>query len=298
MQKNFLYRPSCELCGSDKKIVLFFKEFIDPDVWNFLETYYDGTIKKEDLASATYELAKCSKCGFIWQAYILNEDMMKKLYSLWILPEKSLAKKREADKAFFAGYAREVQNISSFFSKKPFEIDVMDFGMGWGYWCLMAKAFGYKVRGFEIAKDRVEFVRENGIDVIENFSDITANKYDFINAEQVFEHVSSPLSMLKLLVSSLEDGGVVKISVPNGRGIGQKVSKPSWRVSKDSVQPLEHINCFTHQTLVKFGKLAGLELMKQPFLPDCAFSLKSCIKIFLKKFYSQYLGTSLYFRKV
>lgn len=297
MHKNFVYRPSCELCGSDEKVILFSKEFIDPLVWNFLESYYGRRVAKDDLEGAKYEIAKCSDCGFIWQAHILNKEMMKKLYSTWILPEQSLLKKESADIALFTGYAREAQNIFFLLSKKCFEISVLDFGMGWGYWCQMAKAFGYSVSGFEISKERIEFARKNGIDVIENLDDAATRKFDFINAEQVFEHIANPLSTLKTLASSLNKKGVIRISVPNGRDIERKISKPGWKVSKNSIHPLEHINCFTHKTLIKFGEAAGLELIKQPFLTSNKLGLESYVKGIFKKYYKQLFSTSLYFRK-
>jgi len=263
-----------------------------------LDEYYEGRINKSDLTDGKYEIVKCSECGFIWQAYILNDELMEKLYSVWISSEHSLIKKKCADFSLFSGYAREVESIHRFFpSKKPFEIDVLDFGMGWRYWCLMAKAFGYNVSGFEISKKRIEFARKNGIDVIENFSEITTRKFDFINAEQVFEHIPNPLQTMRFLVHSLKNEGIIRISVPNGRGIEQELAKPRWNPSKNAIHPLEHINCFTHQTLVKFGELAGLELIRQPFLLSHRYNLKSYIKGVLGKYYRQYFGTSLYFKK-
>ncbi len=297
MKKNFIHRPNCELCASDKKTVLLSLEFTHPAVRSFLDEYYSGGIDKSDLDGGKYEICKCLNCGFVWQTYILNDEFMEKLYSVWILPRQSLDKKRCADSSLFCGYAREVEQISFLFSKKPFEIDILDFGMGWGYWCLMAKAFGYRVSGFEISKERIEFAKKNGVEVIENLSQIARRQFDFINAEAVFEHTPQPLANLKFLVESLKNGGVMRISVPNGKGVEQKLKKNKWRPDKGPIQPLEHINCFTHQMLVKFGKLAHLELMPQPFLSGHRYGLRSHLKGFLGKYYRQYFGTSLYFKK-
>ncbi len=297
MRKNFVYRANCELCGSNKKRVLFSEEFTNPLIWNFLEAYYQGRIDKSDLSGAQYEVVKCLECGFIWQIQILNDELTEKLYNTWISPGESCLKKKTADISVFSGYARQIEVLSFLLGKKPFEIDVLDFGMGWGYWCLMAKAFGYKASGFEISKERIEFAKKNGINVIENFSDITANQFDFINTEQVFEHVPNPIQTLKALARALKKEGLIKISVPNGRGIEQELTRPGWRPSKDAIHPLEHINCFTHQTLVKAGKLAGLELIRQPFLLGYRYNLKSYLKGILGKYYQQYFGTSLYFKK-
>ena len=160
MTKNFVLRPRCELCGSNEKKILLSKEFTHPSIGEFLNTYYEGRISKDDLAYGKYEIVKCSKCGFIWQADILNDELIEKLYSHWISPEQSLNKKRKADISLYAAYAREVENISFLLNRKPFEINVLDFGMGWGYWCLMAKAFGYNASGIELSTERIDFAKK------------------------------------------------------------------------------------------------------------------------------------------
>ena len=294
----FIYRSSCELCRSDRKKILLSKELTDHAVWDFLEPYYEGRINKSHLAGGKYEIAKCCQCGFIWQVYILNGEWMEKLYTFWISSEHSLKKKKYADISLFSGYAREVEIIAFLLSTRvPSEINVLDFGMGWGYWCLMAKAFGYNTWGFELSKERIEFARKNGIEVIENFSDIGVKRFDFINAEQVFEHIPNPLETLKLLVHSLRNKGIMRIAVPNGRGIEKELSNPGWKASKNGIHPLEHINCFTHRTIIKFGEAAGLEVMKQPFLSGHRHDFKSYIKGVIGKYYRQFFGTSLYFKK-
>lgn len=294
MTKNFIFRPYCELCQSDEKQILLSREFSHPSVWDFLATYYEGGIKKHDLVDGKYEIAKCAKCGFIWQTYILNDELMDKLYSVWISPEQSLIKKNHADITLYSAYAREVENISFLLNKKPFEINVLDFGMGWGYWCLMAKAFRYNVSGLELSQERTVFARENAINVI-GWSDISSARFDFINAEQVFEHLYNPVETLKLLVCSLRKGGFVRISVPDGRRIEQELRNPEWKASKNAVGPLEHINCFTHKTLLKLGELADLEA-KQPFPLSRGYNLGFYLKGILKKYYHRFFpGTRLYF---
>jgi 2-polyprenyl-3-methyl-5-hydroxy-6-metoxy-1,4-benzoquinol methylase len=297
---NFVYRPTCELCSSEKKTILFSKQFTDPAVWDFVEQCYQGRINKEDLKGSNYEISKCLKCGFIWQAYVANDEGMKKLfYNIKSPSENSLNKKRCADISLFSKYAKQAESIALLLSKKPFEIDVLDFGMGWGYWCLMAKAFGYNVSGFEISEERIEFARKRGIDVINKFDDLRNKNFDFIYSNQVFEHISNPLQALKSLVSSLKSKGIIYISVPNGKGIEQQLANPEWKASRNAIHPLEHINCFTHESLVHLGELAGLVLIKQPLSISLNYlSLKSYIRGLLGKRYKPYPVISLFFQKL
>lgn len=296
MTKNFIFRPYCELCQSDEKQILLSREFYHPSVWEFLATYYEGRINKHDLADGKYEIAKCSKCGFIWQTYILNDELIDKLYSVWISPEQSFIKKNQADVTLYSAYAREVEYISFLLNKKPFEINVLDFGMGWGYWCLMAKAFRYNVSGLELSQERTDFARENAINVI-GWSDISSDRFDFINAEQVFEHLSNPLETLKSLVRSLRKGGFIRISVPDGKEIEQELRNPEWKASKNAIQPLEHIDCFTHETLLRFGELADLKA-KQPLPLLHRYNLEFYLKEILRKSYHRFFpSTRLYFTR-
>lgn len=296
MRGNFISRSNCAVCGSDKKELLFSKPFIDPVVWDFLEKYYGGRIEKDDLGEGVYEIAKCLECEFIWQVYILNDEFMEKLYRDWISPEDSIKERRDAEISLYSGYAREMYAIACLLSRKPFKVNVLDYGMGWGYWCLMAKAFGYNVKGFEIDRKRIDFAKKNGIDVLENLQEIQTEKWDFINAMQIFEHLPDPKGTLDILAGCLKKGGAIRISVPNRKGIEQKLKKDGWKPSKNSLHPLEHINCFSHRLLIKFAETANLRLIKQPFMLGHRYSLKSYIKGIMGRYYRYYWGTSQYFQ--
>ena len=48
-------------------------------------------------------------------------------------------------------------------------------------------------------------------------------RFDFINTEQVFEHISEPLETLKELKTLLKPGGIIKISVPTADDINRRL---------------------------------------------------------------------------
>lgn len=267
MNDHFLYRAHCALCGSSRKNILISKDFTDPLVYGFIDQYYEGRVAKAILDGATYEVAKCFDCGFLWQTYILNDRMMTRLYDEWICPEESLSKKRCADISLYTRYANEARRISSVISRRPCEISVLDFGMGWGFWCLMAKAFGFNVYGFETSRERLEYAAKNGITVINEFSSLQEHGFDFINAEQVFEHLPNPVNTLRELANTLDNGGVIRIAVPDGENIEQDLRRRGWRASKNAIHPLEHINCFTNKTLKELGESAGLRTLDLSTMP-------------------------------
>lgn len=292
-KEKFYYRSHCPICYSEDKVILLSRDFTHSSVWGFLNGYYYGKIKIEDLSGVNFEIAKCKNCSFIWQANILNDTFMGKLYEEWIDSQESFLKKKHADKELFVKYASEIKKIINFFKKRPFEIKILDFGMGWGYWCQMAKAFGCDVIGLELSQKRIDFAKKNGIRVINNLEEISNNSLDFINTEHVFEHIANPLEVLKELWELLSDGGIIKIAVPNGRKIKRNIAKGNWHATKDALHPLEHINCFTNKTLIKLAHEVGLQLMRQPSFFVFPMNFKSIAKFF----FGRWIGTTLYFKK-
>lgn len=286
------YFPDCKVCGAGKPEILKSTAFLSPPVWDFLDAYYRGRLGKELFGDALFQVNKCHSCGFIWQANILGPEGMALLYGDWISPEESLAKKKNSDAAVFRDYAAQAQTIALLAGKKPIETEVLDFGMGWGFWCLMAKAHGYNVRGLEISKSRVAFARGNGIDVYENLALLSDRNYDFINTEQVFEHLDRPAETIRTIAGMLKPGGHVRISVPDGSGIEAKLRGTAWKAAKDAIHPLEHINCFTYPSLVKLGETAGLRPVRPPVTPN---SLKSLVKKTMGPLAPMPKGTTVYF---
>jgi len=294
---NFVYREKCVLCNSIRKRVLYSKKLIDQAVWDFLSDYYRNTLRKEDLIDGNYEIVKCNDCGFIGQAYVLKEELIDKLYEIWISAEQSFNKKREASTSLFVGYAADMVFLSNLMSKRPYEINVLDYGMGWGFWLLMAKAFGFNGKGFELSEGRAAFAERHGIEVIRKYDKLDQKQFDFVNAYQVFEHLSHPTETLRALVLSLKDKGIIRISVPDGRGIEKAISNPRWKPSKGPIQPLEHLNCFTHQTLIKLGEANGLRPMRLSIAQCLRGNLKFGPRSALGKYLHHHYGTAVFFAK-
>ncbi|MFN8449211.1 MAG: class I SAM-dependent methyltransferase [Anaerolineae bacterium] len=272
MLSDFVHRMACDVCGSDVYTILISKDYLDPAVVDFLASYYSQRIDLSILRDAHYEVARCSVCGFMWQTYILNDRNMQLLYDVWISEDDSLKKKTLAPLALRARYATEAYTIAELLRKPPHDVTVLDFGMGWGYWCLMAKSFGYRTYGAELSETRVQYATANGISVL-NLDTVSAGQFDFINSEQVFEHIPQPLMMLRTLVTTLKPSGVIRISVPDSERSVSQLASPDWKPAKDAFHPLEHINSFTHTSLIELGRRAGLRPLES--VPPIYFGVLS-----------------------
>jgi 2-polyprenyl-3-methyl-5-hydroxy-6-metoxy-1,4-benzoquinol methylase len=268
----FVERKACPSCRSID-VQDFYRSPLDENpIKKYLETFYSpqGGIDFNYLSGGSYILAECSTCGLIFQKEILSEALLEKLYGEWIDPSLVSAQHiLEDDLQHYASISQEVMQIISCFNSVPAKLDFFDFGMGLGQWALMAKAFGCNVSGLEVTKERVELAKANGIKVLD-WNEVAFCQFDFINTEQVFEHLANPLDTLTHLVQALKPDGILKISVPTAKDIERRLKIMDWsahKYSKNSlnpVAPLEHVNFFRRTSLMKMATLAGLKEVHIP----------------------------------
>jgi SAM-dependent methyltransferase len=141
--------------------------------------------------------------------------------------------------------------------------------MGWGKWTLMAKGFGCESYGTELSEERIKYATSNGINVIA-WDEIPKHSFDFINTEQVFEHIPNPLDTLIHLKNALKSDGVIKIIVPTANDIMRRLQIMDWtsqnstRNSLNPVAPPEHINYYRRRSLIRMAELAGMEEVSIP----------------------------------
>jgi SAM-dependent methyltransferase len=165
--------------------------------------------------------------------------------------------------SYYADYARVIHDVVGYKNRLPATLKVLDFAMGWGNWAMMAKAFGCDVYGSELSPQRIAHAQRSGIKII-SWDQIPLHEFDFINTDQVLEHVADPAGTLAHLKRALKPDGVIRVCVPDGRQIVSKLSAPVWTADKASpdslnaVAPLEHINCFTNKSLRRLGEMVAL----------------------------------------
>lgn len=267
VNSHFVIRESCPGCASTAVKTLYQQPFCEPPIKDYLTDFYSsrGKIEFEYLEGSEYILNECSSCGMIFQKQIPNNHLMDRLYGNWLDPEKTFNAHHKKDGLpYYAYYAQEIMQMIAYFNKTPSELKFFDFGMGWGRWALMAKAFGCDAYGSELSKERVEYAISNGLKVVQ-WEEIPKYKFHMINTEQVFEHIPEPLETLRHLKKSLAEGGLIKISVPTANNIEQRLNIMDWRAKKTTknslnpVAPLEHINFYRRNSIVKMAEIAGLK---------------------------------------
>jgi 2-polyprenyl-3-methyl-5-hydroxy-6-metoxy-1,4-benzoquinol methylase len=264
---RFALRHECPACGGMSFSTLYSCAYLEDPVRQYLRDFYDpqGGVDLEYLRGGNYTLCQCEDCSLVFQREILDADGMQLLYEKWIDPDK-VVELYESDYPleYYREYAAVAYQVTDFFKRPPRALRFFDFGMGWGNWLLSAKGFGVQVYGAELSQRRIDHARRNGIGIV-SWDEIPGQDFDYINTDQVFEHLAEPLETLKHVVRGLRQGGLMRISVPDGRHFPSILARMDWQVEKgqpDSVNvvaPLEHVNCFTTRSLTRMASLAGLE---------------------------------------
>ena len=263
---HFETRTACPACASVKFRRIYQSNYDEPPVRDYVKDMHSriGKVEFEYLEGATYALCECATCGMIFQRHIPNETLMERLYGHWVDPERTFSELLEQGLGWYSCYAQEIMQTISYFRKVPSSLSFFDFGMGWGKWALMVKAFGCDSYGTELCVKQTEYAKSNGIKIVA-WDEIPQYRFDFINAEQVFEHISEPLRTLRHLKKALKTKGILKISVPTANDIDRRLKIMDWKsplYSKNSllaVAPLWHINFFRRSSLVKMAQEAGME---------------------------------------
>ncbi|RJP81226.1 MAG: class I SAM-dependent methyltransferase [Candidatus Zixiibacteriota bacterium] len=274
----FLARESCPGCRSPRLRTIYSCSYTQPPVRDFLKGYYSRPegVEFEYLEGQDYVLDECLECGFVFQKYIPNEFLSRRLYEEWIESgNKTDIHARPKKLENFRQYAQEILTLILYHGKEPHQLDFFDFGMGWGAWCLMAKAFGCRAHGAELSEIQMEYARRQGITVV-TWDELPQYRFDFINTEQVFEHLAQPLETLTGLARALKPHGLVKIAIPDGTDIRRRLKVNNWnaprgsRDSLNSVHPLEHLNCYSRRAVTRMAAEAGLEPVTLPLAPQYA----------------------------
>ena len=259
---TFIERSCCPVCGGVEHKELYAEPFATGATWEFLKDYYENRLDITQMGEARYVLLRCAACKLIYQRFVLAEEGLSDLYERAIDPQASLAKRTDADESYARGLWVDSGYVMRFFSeRRPEQLDVLDFGMGWGHWCVGAKRHGYNVFGAELSEVRKDYALQNGVKLCAPLEKDNDQLFDFINTDQVVEHLTDPLKILSSLAQKLRKGGVIKIFVPNSPVDYRAIKAGRWRPAKDAFHPLEHVNGFNRFSIDVLARRAGLRAL-------------------------------------
>jgi len=176
-------------------------------------------------------------------------------------------------------------------------VRLLDFGCGWGEFPALARLLGAEAYGVDRAPDRQETSRGVGVPIfpdLEKAAEAVGRGFHAITLFQVLEHIEEPLTLLTALREKMVPGAVLVLEVPNCEGITGIKSRSDYY----NIHPLEHINCFTPNSLRKIAERAGFHTVPPAIAhatTDAARVLKGEAKRWIQRF--RPAGTNRYFRR-
>jgi len=309
MNIQFEKRNKCPICNSLESIEIFSIPYSHEVMRRYLADSYEIDLEEFELISEgiPYQVQKCCSCGSLFQLFQPNLNLLLKIYDQYINSDESLKRKKFPSNDTLWLYSGEMSLLSSLINKGVADTKLLDYACGWGIWAKVAKGWGYDVSTLELSQSRSRHLQLAGITVINSLID-KIEYFDFINCDQVFEHLCNPIVNLTEINKSLKSGGVVKISIP--------YSPVSWlstwslaRFGKgkgtlpDIMAPLEHLNYCNRKGLRILAEHAGFEVINISLFDYflhfkiIGSSFSTTIKNIARPFYRYFFANVIFLRK-
>jgi SAM-dependent methyltransferase len=270
-QQRFVERTRCPACDSTRLETLLHCPYVEPRLLGFLQHSYPTASDLVDwLSGADYQLDACVACHLVYQRFVGSDELLSVLYDEWLNEQY-----QPASANFRSQLARPAQTrdghelfaVARTLNVPVHRLRVIDYGMGWGLWARIAKQLGADAFGCDLSALRCADARASGIGIVQP-AELTGMDADFVNADQILEHVSEPWRAVREMASALRSGGILKIAVPQASDMRRRLAVLDWyapkytRDSLNPVHPLEHVNCFDSRALETLGARAGLRRVR------------------------------------
>jgi SAM-dependent methyltransferase len=267
MAYQFVARDRCPACLSAARIILAEVPF-DSDVLRpLLSRIYPSAPTS---INGTYLVASCDGCGTLYQAQVGDGTLLREVYESWLDTGVDQVWAEQAE--WLASYPKqsrdghEIMTAAAVLGVRLADLKTLDYGMGHGLWARVSKGLGCNSYGFDLSERCTRIANSHGIETVAS-DEIGRGNFDFINTEQVMEHVTHVDDVMGRLTAGLRPGGLLKISVPAQNQVRAALSQMMAGHTPDPAAldpafPFEHVNAFTPQGLESLGKRFGLRRVR------------------------------------
>ncbi|MFN3219288.1 MAG: class I SAM-dependent methyltransferase [Acidimicrobiales bacterium] len=258
-------RVACPACGETDHHPVWRDRF-DADGlrrwWN--QTGYEVDVASV-LAGEWFELVRCAACSMRYQRRVLADDDLGELYSSWISPAQAERCVRQfaADDPSRTAFDASRHAVGRLLTlRRAVEVRsgeaprLLDFGCGDGGFVRLAAGFGFDAHGVDFSSSRRTQAERGGVELVSDVDQWHREErgtVDAVTMIEVLEHLVDPVGALRNLTTVLEPGGVLLVEVPDCSGI----DSPSDFGGFNYLNPLEHVNAFTPETLEQLCARAG-----------------------------------------
>ena len=216
-----------------------------------------------------YKVIECRSCGF-WHVFPAPEaeDLEKyyqELYYQNIDKHGDMKDKNEDPDGYYRmKYSDKYTNLTRLLSEGD-EKSILDLGAGFGDFLFFMKEKGWKVCGREPSAFCIEQSRHKDCNIsiggLEGIKSADFGNPSVITLNTVLEHYPYPEELLLDVKDSLmDDRTILHIEVPNDFSFLQESVGAVCNPEKYWVCPPEHLNYWTHESLVAFVTRLGFKV--------------------------------------
>lgn len=259
---DLVTRLDCPACGQPGGDLVYSSPYDEGPVAEELQRAYGDRLDVRPVRGSQFDLVRCANCRTVRQRLVPDEEYLVHIYG-----EAALAQQERTaaarDLSVRRSWAEQVEMTVGHFGGRPEQIEALDFGAGSGAWLRMAAAYGCRTSGVELSEPARCRLAAAGHDTYSP-NEVPISRFHLVNSEQVLEHLVDPAAALARIAGALRPGGVVRVAVPNGTDIVERLATPDWSIPKGAprslnpVAPLEHLNCFSRTGLDAMAARVGL----------------------------------------
>jgi len=262
MNSYFVELEACPVCGSGQIESLCRLSYTDSPVREYMLHHYPR-LEFNYFDGATFGLGECQACRFVFQVELPSAELLEKFYSYeWIASELPPRRTYPREHLYIA---EQMASMLKTLGRPGSETRFLDYGMGDGEWCLMAKAFGCDVYGTDVSDHSEANAERLGITFVKP-DQLSGQRFDLINVNHVLEHIPNPVDKLRELKPLLAEAGLMRIASPTCHDIRERLSRAdAWEGVANApvapVTPVAHINLFNFDVLTLMAERVGLRVL-------------------------------------
>ena len=206
-----------------------------------------------------FDLYRCRNCRliFVWPLPQDSTDLYSSDYFSGAKSGFGYVNYEEDKSAMFKTFEVYLGKIEQFTPRKG---KLLDVGAATGFFVQLAIERGWKASGIEISDYAAKVARQKGLDVMTGTLesvDFDTSSFGVVTLWDVIEHLSDPVSHLKLIYNILEVGGLVAINTPDSASFAARIFGKRWHL----LVPPEHLFYFNYRSLLALLRNSGFEVV-------------------------------------
>ena len=182
-------------------------------------------------------------------------------------------------------------------------LNILDFGCGWGFYAIELSAKGHKVTGIDFPNE-IEIAKiawgelENVIFSTQKINELPENYFDIVISSQVIEHTHNPGNYLHQINRVLKPSGRLVVSVPNtinprfilpmfSPRIMKNIMEKNHKTLNDYQKAVDHIQAWDPLHFAKLLGSCGFEIEKYVPSGGIPFPMRKPFPHYLRNFISR-----------